>query len=245
MNKILEKIVSFNVKQTQSFDRRFPRLVRNGCYRSEIVSLIDSFISQKEFSHVLEVGGIERPLLKRSERIEYDGLDIEYKDMYKEFYDHFLVQSIEEPILRTYDLIVSIAVLEHISDNTLSITQMYKALRTGGCIVHYTPSKYHPYSLILRLVGPRIQKRLIRVLRPWAEHMTGYPAFFNKCSPREMKKISRASGFKQIKVIPFFRANDYFRFSAPAYILVTLWENICLKLKWEQLCSGFIIIARK
>jgi hypothetical protein len=122
MKRILEKIVSFNVKQTQSFDRKFPGLVRGGCYRTELVSLVDSFIRQKEFSHVLEVGGIERPLLKRSERIEYDGLDIEYKDMYKEFYDHFLVQSIEEPIMRTYDMIISVAVPEHVADNTASIT---------------------------------------------------------------------------------------------------------------------------
>lgn len=190
---MLEKLVSFNVKQTRSFDRRFQRLVRNGSYRDEMLSFIDGFLRQKEFSYVLEVGGIDRPMLKRSERTEYDGLDIEYKDIYKEFYDHFLVQSIQEPILRTYDLIASNALLEHVSDNTLSIAQLHKALRTEGCNVHYAPSKYHPYSLILRLAGPRIQKRLIRVLKPWAEHISGYPTFFDKCSPREMKKTLRAS----------------------------------------------------
>jgi len=242
---MLKKPVSLNVKSTRSFDRQFPRLVQGGNYRDEMLSFIDSFISQKEFSHVLEVGGIDRPLLKRSERIEYDGLDIEYKDRCRDLYDHFIVQSIEEAIPGTYDLILSIALLEHVSDNTLSIGQMHKALRTGGRIVHYTPSKYHPYSLILRLAGPKIQKRLIRILRPWAAQVTGYPAFFDKCSPREMKKILSALGFREIRVIPFFRANDYFRFFVPAYILVTLWENICRKLKWEQLCSGFIIIARK
>jgi SAM-dependent methyltransferase len=245
MKKVAEKIVSYNVKQTHSFDRRFPHLVRSDCYINKITSLIDSIIKQKEFCDILEVGGIERPLLKKSERLQYDGLDIEYKDTYKQFYDHFMVQSIEETIPRTYDLIISLAVLEHISDNTSSIIQMYKALRTGGCIIHYIPSKYHPYSLVLRLVGPKMQKKLIKTLRPWAEQTTGYPAFFNKCSPREMKKISMAAGFNKINIIPFFRANDYFRFFAPAYILVTLWENICRILKCEQLCSGFIIIARK
>lgn len=242
---MLRNLVTLNVKLTRSFDRRFPRLVQGDNYRDQMLSIIDSFIGQSEFSHVLEVGGIDRPLLKRSERIEYSGLDIEYKDRCKDLYDHFIVQSIEEPIPGAYDLIVSIALLEHVSDNTLSIGQMHKALRTEGCIVHYTPSKYHPYSLILRLAGPKIQKRLIRVLRSWAAQVTGYPAFFDKCSPREMKKISSALGFREIRVIPFFRANDYFRFFVPTYILVTLLENICKKLKWERLCSGFIIFARK
>ena len=242
---MLRNLVSLNVKLTQSFDRQFPRLIQGGNYRDSMLSIIDSCIRQREFSHVLEVGGIDRPLLKRSKKIKYVGLDIERKDRCKDLYDHFIVQSIEDPIPGTYDLIVSITLLEHVSDVTLSIGQMHKVLRIGGYIVHYAPNKYHPYSLILRLVGPKIQKRLIKILRPWAAQVTGYPAFFDKCSPREMKKISSALGFREIRVIPFFRANDYFRFFVPAYILVTLLENICKKLKWEWLCSGFIIVARK
>jgi hypothetical protein len=64
--------------------------------------------------------------------------------------------------------------------------------------------------------------KLHSTIRPWAVQTTGYPAFFNKCSPREIKKISSASGFKEIRIIPLFKANDYFRFSVLAYILVTL-----------------------
>lgn len=242
---MLKKFASLNVKLTRSFDRRFPGFVESRNYRNEMLCFIDGLISQKKFSRVLEVGGINRPLLKRSERIRYDGLDIEYKDGYKELYDDFIVQSIEEPVRRVYDLIVSAGVLEHVPNNTLSITQMYKALTSGGYIVHYTPSRYHPYSLILRLIGPHAQKKLIRILRPWAAEVTGYPAFFDKCTPGEMKKRLRAAGFREIRVIPFFRANDYFRFFFAGYVLVTLIENICEKLKWEQFCSGFIITAKK
>jgi len=242
---MLERFVSLNVRQTRYFDRRFPRLVHSDIYREKMLSLIDDYLGQRDFSHVLEVGAIDRPLLKRSEKIEYSGLDIEYKDSCREFYDHFLVQSIEEPIAKTYDMIFSYALLEHVQNNTLSFAQMYKALRTGGCIIHYAPSKYHLYSLILRFAGPRIQKWSIRTFRPWAEQTTGYQVFFHKCSPKEMRKLSINAGFRQIKIIPFFRANDYFRFFVLAYILVTLWENICRRLKLEQLCSGFIIFATK
>ncbi len=245
MKKMLEKFVSLNVKQTKVFDRRFPHFVHKNSYIDELLSLINGFINKRQLNYVLEIGGIDRPLLKKSKRIEYDGMDIEYKDRCKEFYDHFQVQSIEEPISGTYDLIVSTALLEHVQDNTLSFAHMHKALRTGGYIIHYAPSKYHPYSLILRFSGPKIQKWLIKTFRPWAEQTTGYPVFFDKCSPKEIKRISKNIGFRQIQIIPFFRANDYFRFFIPAYILVTLWENICRRLKWEQFCSGFIIVANK
>jgi len=245
MKKMLEKLVSVNVKQTKAFDRRFPHFVHKNSYRDGLLSLIDDFINKRRLSHVLEIGGIDRPLLKKSKRIEYDGMDIEYNDRCKESYDHFRVQSIEEPISRTYDLIVSIALLEHVQDNTVSFAHMHKALRAQGCIIHYASSKYHPYSLILRCSGPKIQKWLIKTFRPWAERTTGYPVFFDKCSPKEMKRISKNLGFSQIRIIPFFGANDYFRFFIPAYILVTLWENICRRLRWEQFCSGFIIVANK
>jgi len=245
MKKMLEKFVSLNVKQTKAFDRRFPYFVHKTSYRDKLLSLIDDFINKRQLSHVLEIGGIDRPLLKKSKNIEYYGLDIEHNDRCEELYDHFQVQSIEEPISGTYDLIFSVALLEHVQNNTLSFANMHKALKTKGCIIHYTPSKYHPYSLILRFSGPKIQKWLIKALRPWAKQITGYPVFFDKCSPNDIKKMSINSGFREIQIISFFRANDYFRFFIPAYILVTLWENICRRLKLVQLCSGFIIVARK
>ena len=245
MKKILEKFVSLNVRLTRFCDRKFPRFVRFDSHINKMMSLIDHFIEEKGFCRVLEAGGIDRPLLKRSEKIEYDGLDVENNNKCNELYDHFFMQSIEEPIPKNYDLIISASLLEHVNNNTSSLTEMYNALAPGGCIVHYIPSKYHPYSLILRSTGPEIQKKLINTFRPWAKHITGYHAYFDKCSPQEMKELSRTSGFDNIEIIPFFRANDYFRFFIPAYLLVTFWENICRRFKWVQLCSGFILIARK
>lgn len=43
----------------------------------------------------------------------------------------------------------------------------------------------------------------------------------------------------------FYPANDYFAFFTPAFILVTLFENICKSLNWEVFASGFVISAKK
>lgn len=245
MKLLLKKMVSFNVRLSEIVDSRFPRFVEKQSYEGQILSFVNKVVNEQGSCAVLEVGGIDRPLLKRSKEIRYDGLDIEYKERYGHIYDNFIVQSIEEPIRNRYDLIVSKALLEHVQDNDASVTQMYEALRTGGYAIHYLPSKYHPYSLVLRLVGSKWQSRLIKALRPWAVDITGYPVFFDKCSPKEMNKLFKCKGFECVKTISFFRANDYFRFFFPCYIAVTLWENICEKLKWERFCSGFVIIARK
>ena len=245
MITVLSKLVSFNVKLCEIADRKIFRFSKKKGYVSQLSSVINEVIDNCKPCSVLEVGGIDKPLLQRSKNIKYDGLDIEHKKHYERIYDNFFVQSIEEPIRNSYDLIISKAVLEHVRDNVAGIKQMYQALRTGGYAIHYLPSKYHPYSLLLRLSGPKWQRKLIKVLRPWAGNETGYPVFFNKCSPKEMRRLFKSQGFDSVKIIPFFRANDYFRFFLPFYIAVTLWENICAKLKWETFCSGFIVIARK
>ncbi|MGB2865173.1 MAG: methyltransferase domain-containing protein [Sedimentisphaerales bacterium] len=245
MTKVLSKLVSFNIRLSEIVNRKIFSYSKKESYKGQLSSFINEVINKCKPRAVLEVGGIDKPLLQRSKEIRYDGLNIVYKEQYERFYDNFIVQSIEDPIRNKYDLIISKAVLEHIQDNDASIKQMYQALRTGGYTIHYLPSKYHPYSLVLRLLGPKWQRRLIKIIRPWARNKTGYPAFFNKCSPKEMRKLFKSEGFDYVKIIPFFRANYYFNFFLPFYIAVTFWENICAKLKWEQFCSGFIIIARR
>jgi SAM-dependent methyltransferase len=245
MINILEKFVSFNVRLSDYVTRKYPCFVEKINHKEQLLSFINKIVNERSFCSVLEVGGIDRPLLKRSSKFRYDGIDIEYKAQCEEIYDNFYVQSIEHPIENKYDLIISMALLEHVRDNDASATQMYEALKHKGYVAHYLPSKYHPYSLILRLVGPKWQVRLIKTLRPWAVDVTGYQAFFNKCSPKEMKKFFALKGFRNIKTVSFFRANDYFKFFFPCYIVITMWENICNRLKFEQLCSGFIIIAQK
>jgi SAM-dependent methyltransferase len=247
MNKILallQKIVFLNVKLSKLFDRIFPDFIKTKSYEDQLLSFVNKTINGQEGYSILEVGGIDRPLLQRSSKVRYDGIDIEYKAQCEEIYDHFYVQSIEQPIENKYDMVISITLLEHVQNNDASVTQMYQALKHGGHMAHYLPSKYHPYSLILRLVSPKWQVRLIKTLRPWAMDLTGYPAFFNKCSPKEMKILFASTGFRNIKIVPFFRATDYFRFFFPCYIVIALWDKFCNRLKLEQLCSGFICTVK-
>jgi len=245
MRQLLHIFISFNVRLSRVIDRWFPQFVEAKSYKDQLLHCAYNVINERGACSVLEVGGIDRPLLQRSETIRYDGLDIEYKPQCENIYDNFFVQSIEKPVKYKYDMVISMALLEHVRDNDASVTQMYEALKPSGYAIHYLPSKYHPYAIILRLVSPKWQVRLIKTLRPWAVETTGYPAFFDRSSPMEMRTLFNCKGFQSVETMSFFRANDYFRFFVPLYMGVSLWENICNKFKWEQLCSGFIIIAQK
>lgn len=246
MLPLIHKFVEINKKVCKWFCDAFPKFFREGeNYLYVLLSEITKLMNRGNIRRVLEVGGTDRPLLQKRPYMQYNGLDIEYKEKCLHIYDRFFHQSIEEPIEGYYDLIFSTTLLEHVQNNSLSFKHIYDSLNDSAATIHYLPSKNHPYSVILRLVGAKLQKKIISVLRPWAANVTGYNAFFDKCSPREMENLLQRIGFKDIEIIPFYRANDYFCFFTPLFILITIWENFCRKFKLRQFCSGFIVIAYK
>jgi hypothetical protein len=242
---MLREFVKLNRNAAAWLERRFPKLFISPSYHEELQRRIAADIAMLKPSRILEVGGIDRPLLKRSDSYEYVGIDIEVQPTCHEKYDAFIVQSIEQPVNIQTDMVISITLLEHVSNNTAAITSIFNALNSDGTTHHYVPSKWHPYSIGLRMVGPSLQRRLIAVLRPAAVDVTGYPAFFDHCSPAAMSALLRNAGFNDIKITCYFRACDYFAFFLPAYLVVAAFENLCQKLSVDFFCSGFVISARK
>jgi hypothetical protein len=89
-------------------------------------------------------------------------------------------------------------------------------------------------------------KWFARVHQRWANWFSPcYTSFFDHCTPAAMRKLFAANGLTDIRTRAFYRANFYFSFFFPAFLLVTLYENLCMALGLDMLASGFIITARK
>jgi SAM-dependent methyltransferase len=245
ISTLVKHFVETNTKISHALERRYPKFYSERSYVDLINNKIKSAIDLSGVRIILEAGGIDRPLLKKSDKYYYIGLDIEHRLGCDSIYDQFLVQSIEKPISIQADMILSFTLMEHVPDNNSAVSVMFNALRRGGCCHHYIPSKWHPYSIILRIIGPSFQKKLISVLRPNASSETGYPVFFNYCSPTQMRELFTKHGFVNIEITEFYRASDYFAFFVPAHITSVLFENICRVLNLHNFCSGFVISATK
>lgn len=243
----IRRFVAINRKASRWLLEVFPRIFGNPhiSYYDLLVGRVTNKIHACHPKFILEAGGVDRPILRRSPDYTFAGLDIEKRPDCEKLYDCFIVQSIEEPISIRSDMIVSFTLLEHVPDNQAAMRAMFASLKPGGSIHHYVPSRFHPYSIALQIVGPVLQKRLIPVLRPGAEATTGYPAFFNYCAPSSMRHLMCETGFIDIDLVPFYRANDYFAFFVPLFVLVTFFENICSALKLEIFASGFVVSARR
>ena len=237
---------AYNRRVSDRLHNAFPSLfgtARN--YRRDLVAAIERDLARRAHPTVLECGGVDRPLIRKKGSYHFVGLDIEHRLGCDEVYDDFIIRSIEQPIGMTADMIISFTLMEHVRNNEAAVRSMHEALRVGGTTHHYIPSKWHPYSVALRAVGPRMQKRLIALLRPAAVEETGYPAFFDHCSPAAMDRLFRQAGFTHVTVTSFYRANDYFAFFAPAYVAVSMLENLARLLRVRMFCSGFIVSAER
>jgi hypothetical protein len=242
---LLASFVRTNRAAARWLEAKFPTFFGSESYRQEILHRIESDLRGKSSPTVVEAGGADRPLLHKADGYTYVGIDIDAPPGAYDVYDAFYAQSIEQPLPITADIVISFTLLEHVKNNEAAAASIFASLRPGGVTHHYVPSNWHPYSILLRLLGPAAQKRPIAILRPDAVSVSGYPAYFDHCSPAKMEALLRKAGFTRINIRCYYRASDYFAFFLPFYVLVAVFENICAILRVKTCASGFVISAQK
>jgi SAM-dependent methyltransferase len=204
---------------------------------------INGFVDRNPGCDVLECGGVDRPLLRRGANYKYSGLDIERRPACDRLYDDFFEQSVELPISGSYDLICSNTLLEHVADNERAFIQIMGALKASGTTIHYVPSKWHPYSVLTRLVGNRLQRWLIGVVRPEHVSVTGYKAYYYQCSAAQLRRLLKRVGFGNVRIECFWDADDYFAAFFPAFAVVRVFNVLCRRFSIECFASGMVVMA--
>lgn len=75
--------------------------------------------------------------------------------------------------------------------------------------------------------------------------VSGYPAFFDYCSPADLIALAKTTGFRELEMRYYYKATDYFAFFVPLYLVVAMLENFCRLMRLNKFCSGILFIARK
>lgn len=246
---MIKKFIQVNQKLCDSFVKRVPSIVWPEYTRSWFGAAVNAELDRLKASgvkfRVLEVGGIDRPFLKKGSGFEYVGMDVEHRPKCDEVYDEFHVQSIEESLAGQFDLIISRMVLEHVPDNEKSWAVIFACLKPGGKAIHIFPSGLHPYSMATRLVGNRLQRKLIGLYRPTAKDITGYPAYYDNCNPSKLEKLLTRKGYSNIDLRVNYSASEYFNFFFPAFVFVALFNFAFYKLGVRLFCSNVYVSAQK
>jgi len=243
---LIKTFVRLNRQASNYLAKKIPSLFgEKDSSNFQLDMIHEAIANRKEKFQLLEAGGIDRPLVSKSEKYTYIGLDIEEKDTCYIVYDKFIVDSIENELNQKFDLIISKTLLEHVENNKNSYRAMYLGLNEGGEMIHYFPGKNHPFSVLTTVVGNKMQRFLIKLLRPHAKAVTGYKAYYDLCSYTPLKKYLDSLGFKSTFIKPYWGAADYFAFFLPAFIVICLFNRACEKLNLVYFASGLIVAAKK
>jgi hypothetical protein len=195
-----------------------------------------------EARRIIEIGGADRPLFSKVNLDEYIGVDIDKSFNWEGIYSKYYAQSWEDclPDRVEGDLVVSKYVLEHISDNVKSFKNIGKTLSKEGFSIHLIPLGFHPFSIANRLVGNRLARVFIPILRPGTERETGYPAYYNLCNSFQLERVVKNLGF-QYDVKYFYGAEDYFGFFFPFGFGLHLFNRIACIFGMKIFASNAVI----
>ena len=194
---------------------------------------------------VLEIGGTQRPLFSKDKMRHYAGLDIDNKFDWKEIYHKYYNQSCTSKVDEKFDFIFSKYLLEHVDDNTKTFDNVIDSLTINGKSIHLFPLGFHPYSLLTRIVSNSAQKKLIKILRPDAITITGYPAYFNLCNSIALKRYFRKRKDVKYTINYFFGADDYFAFFFPFFLIIVFLNRLFKLFRLNIFASNAVLIITR
>lgn len=194
---------------------------------------------------ILELGGVSRPVLLKNESYRYVGIDIDDEFIYDNYYNEFYCQSVEDPLPEKGDLIFSKYLMEHVKDVKTSYKNQLLALNHGGRMIHLYPLGYHPFSLLNKLVGNKLARKIIPLIRKGSEGVTGYPAFYSLGNAYSLERFFKNQKGIKVEFIYHYGAVDYFSFFFPLALLISLFNHTAKILKAKLFASNVLIVIRK
>ena len=152
MLQLLIKINKFFSRPLKSLECDFEKIF----FRKLILKIKKSRI-------ITEAGGSNRPMLKIDKQYTYIGVDLDNSFDYTSFYDKFYCKNVEDILEEKSDLIFSKYLMEHIKNVEKSYVSQIQSLNPGGTIIHLYPLGYHPFSLLNKMLGNNLVKKIISI----------------------------------------------------------------------------------
>lgn len=194
---------------------------------------------------ILELGGVSRPVLQKSEGYRYVGIDIDDEFIHDKYYDGFYCQSVEDELPEKGDLIFSKYLMEHVKEVKTSYKNQLLALNHGGKMIHLYPLGYHPFSLLNKLVGNKLARKIIPFIRKGSEGVTGYPAFYSLGNAYSLERFFKNQKDIKVEFKYHYGAVDYFSFFFPFALLISIFNLIAKFFEIKIFASNVLVIINK
>jgi SAM-dependent methyltransferase len=251
----LRKAVRFLVHLSQAFDRRFlpPEYAVDG-NQDFIRKLYRSYLFPG--ATIIEIGGGKNPLISAAEKRDLSlrviGLDISARELSAApvgVYDETICADITlHSGAALADIAICAALLEHVRDTGAALRAIATLLRPDGVALLFVPCRNAVYARINRILPETVKRWLLKAIYgdfPEIEaELTGFPAYYDRCTPRDICTMARASGFSVQRLQAYF-VSGYFQFLPPLYIAWRLWQIAFRTIAGDQAAETFSVVLKK
>jgi SAM-dependent methyltransferase len=202
---------------------------------------------------VYDVGGGSRPVVSREVKEKLNlrlvGVDIDGQELEKAppgVYDKTIVADITKYRgVGDADLIVCQATMEHVRDTDGAFASLSSMLKPGGRLLIVVPSRNAVFARMNLALPEGLKRRVLFSVFPHkAMGHDGFPAFYNRCTPKEFRRMAAKHGLSVEQLVPYYYSS-YFSFFVPLFVVWRAWVVAFSLMRGEQAAEVFSIVCSK
>jgi 2-polyprenyl-6-hydroxyphenyl methylase/3-demethylubiquinone-9 3-methyltransferase len=213
-------------------------------------TLVPQFL--KPGLRVCDVGGGKNPLVDRVEKarlgLRVVGIDIDASELAQAAegtYD----QAIAADICQfrgdgTSDLVICQALLEHVPNVEQALKALASIVRPGGTVLIFVPCRNAFFARLNLLLPQEWKKRILYAIWPNTKRDQGFPAYYDRCTPGDFRRLTASAGLRTVAEYPYFRCG-YFGFFFPFHLAWRLWSACGYLLVGAQAAETFCLVLEK
>jgi 2-polyprenyl-6-hydroxyphenyl methylase/3-demethylubiquinone-9 3-methyltransferase len=246
---MLRRFIDGNIALSRRMDALlWPSMAVDG--NQSFVSLVRSAVGDD--LAIADVGGGKSPLFSPQDvarkRVSVLGVDIDRSELDAApsgAYDRVVCADITRHRGdESADVVIVQSLLEHVADNMAGMKGIASLCKPGGRVFTFCPNRRAWFATINRMLPERVKRALLHTIYPHTREKQGFPAFYDRCTPRELKKALESAGL-EVDRIDCYYVSSYFMFFFPLYLVWRLVNVPLMKLWPMSFCETFVIRASK
>jgi len=246
----LRKAVDLQVNWSNQLDKLLPDVFRVDGNQNFIREFVHPYLTAGTV--VYDVGGGKQPMIpvevKARLGMRVIGIDIDENELHSApagVYDSTICCDITKYQGEADgDVVICQALLEHVPNVAEALRAINSILKPGGVALIFVPSSNAAYAKLNLLLPERAKRAILFSIFPKSEEAQGFRAYYDRCTPREIKKVAAEYGLHAERVQLYYLSN-YFAFFTPLYAVWRLWSVAFYLLNSEQAAETFSIALRK
>lgn len=250
MPSLLYRFTRSQQSLSRSFDRLLPDEYRIDGNRDFLDHWIEPYLHNGAVLY--DIGGGKNPVVgpeaKRRLALRVVGIDIDAQELKASpagAYDEKICADITQYRGRSdADLVICQALLEHVRDSEAAFQAIASILKPGGTALIFLPSRNAVFARINLLLPEALKRKILYTVFPSAERDQGFPAYYDRCTPRDFRRLAARSNLAVEVCRPYFRSS-YFSFFFPLHFLWRLWILAFRFVAGEQAAETFSLALKK